>query len=86
MKEEYIVINKTNLLKRIEELEKVKPDDEKQDFYIKSKIYTLEQVLIDSIPLIPIIEESFDAGENLGRINCIGSSKEDHINQLKLKI
>jgi hypothetical protein len=88
-KSEYLIINKTAVQKRIAELETKIIDNPKMDedidefnlFWI-TKQNELQQVLSNSIPLIPEIEKSFDSGVNsvILRIlnekdNTIGHSK-----------
>ncbi len=72
--EEYIIINKTQLLKEIEELEGYKDEPELTELKVK------KQILSQSTPLIPEIEKAFDAGHRI----CKGGfmyipSKRDYI-------
>ncbi len=99
MKDEYIIINKTAIQKRIEELDKeisILCRAGNKDWEITNiaiaKLYSekhalnlfLSSIRYQSTPLIPEIEKAFDAGENLGRINCIGIPKREYIKNLKL--
>lgn len=72
MKDEYIIINKTAIQKRIEELEsKIDPNDKKSNpiwwqhtgQLIEKEINTLKQILSQS---------AFDAGSNCGE-DCANS-------------
>lgn len=66
MKNEYIIINKSVLEKRIKELE----EEEISEFspgrrlWVDSAIKNLKEVLSQSTPLIPEIEKAFDEGQN----------------------
>jgi hypothetical protein len=67
MNNEYVIINKTELLKRIEELEESLVVSEANNDSIRAgietfKIEQLEWCLSQSTPLIPEIEKAFDAG------------------------
>jgi len=89
-KSEYLIINKTAIQKRIDELETKIIDNPKMDedidefnlFWI-TKQNELQQVLSNSIPLIPEIEKAFDSGVNSvilkiinEKDNTIGHSKD----------
>ena len=75
-KDEYIIINKTAIQKRIEECEEVilelsdrNPTDweeAKNKVLLKNKteLNLLREILFQSTPLIPEIEKAFVAGEN----------------------
>lgn len=64
MKDEYIIINKSVLKKRIEELREV---CNKELGYASCKIYfELEHLIPKSTPLIPVLEETFEAGCDYG--------------------
>lgn len=66
MKDEYIIINKKTIQKRIEDLRQV---CNKELGYASDKIYfELEHLLSQSTPLIPEIEKAFDAGSENPRI------------------
>ena len=69
MKDEYIIINKTAIQKRIEELEKqlntlghTSQEEIHAQGYLSGKIQQLRETLSQSTPLIPEIEKAFDAG------------------------
>ena len=77
-KDEYIIINKTAILKRIEELEKGN-----ESMWWKERD-SLKQILSQSTPLIPEIEKAFGLG---AANNAIGEpSLSDYITNLKLDI
>lgn len=69
MKDEYIIVNKAQILERIEELrDKVSkltthPDDEceKRDYLLE--IDTLEEFVSQSIPLQSVLEQTYEAGK-----------------------
>lgn len=98
MNNEYIIINRTAIQKRIEELEKECKDLNTQWHDRKAKsleIIALKQILSQSIPLIPEVKKAFDAGQDLsGRANFKKGTKEynsyidkqDYISNLKLDI
>lgn len=79
MKDEYIIINKTAIQKRIEELEKQygllsnKSDrllsDIEEEREIVGEQRGLSQILSQSTPLIPEIEKAFDEGKGVGIIS-----------------
>jgi predicted transcriptional regulator len=69
MSNEYIIINKTTLQKRIEELTKEKERFNKfidtiEYNVLNSLIKQLEQILSQSTPLIPEIEKAIDFGKD----------------------
>lgn len=92
MKDEYIIINKTALLKRIEELEALwdvhstNPNKTMLCIEYQEKIDLLKEILSQSTPLIPEIENAFDKGYRIakGGFQYI-PSKRDYISNLKLK-
>lgn len=99
MKDEYIIINKTAIQKRVEELEnKMRSTNRLIDrplaMTIKCQINELKEVLSQSTPLIPEIEKAFDAGDDYRYWENNGSrsipsdilDKEDYISNLKLDI
>ena len=66
MRHEYIIVNKTALQKRLEELEfqrEREPDNYTQS-YLDGKIKQLNEVILKSTPLIPEIEKAFNVGVN----------------------
>ena len=89
-KDKYIIINKTAIQKRIEELEnKIGHNNPTQGQYVE--ITTLEQIISQSTPLIPEIEKAYKKGFTEG--TCFGATtiykyetSEDYISNLKLDI
>lgn len=65
MNEEYIIINKSTIMQRINELENKQGDkeftDPKDYSYLIGKIHQLEQVLLFSTPLTPELEKIWNA-------------------------
>lgn len=96
MKDEYVVINKKTILKRIEELkkdydEKAKVNDDQWCSIIAGQIIALKQTISQSTPLIPEIEKAFDAGRKLSNRSQLYTpdfywTKENYISNLKLNI
>lgn len=92
MKDEFIIINKTAIQKRIEELQKyVGSRRPSADEYAKMHIY--REILSQSTPLIPVLEDCYENGMGSGKYqqeygnNAKGSlSKEQYISNLKLDI
>lgn len=97
--DEYIIINKTALEKRIEELKK--PIAHYDGIYVSNeqmaKQDILEDILSQSIPLIPEIEKAFYEGKGVGIISyqpkghtldmeLYNERKQDYISNLKLDI
>lgn len=96
MKNEYIIINKTLIQKKIEELE------EKIAFYNKvgalhlnpnkvkaeTEISLLKQILSQSTPLIPVVGNAWDASLAFNHPAGFdsGINKQDYIANLKLDI
>lgn len=82
MKDEYIIINKTAILKRIEELKPISEYNERVGEYDSEGeiISELEYILSQSIPLIPEIQKALETG----REDTI--EYEDYISNLKLDI
>lgn len=64
MKDEYIIVNKTGICKRITKLKaKNNLNTSKREWvYEKGQEYALKRILSQSIPLIPEIEKAFDSG------------------------
>jgi len=61
----YVIIEATAIQKRIEELEKQRLLELKDDFYdtlYLGEINSLKQILSQSTPLIPEISKAYDAG------------------------
>ena len=101
MTEEYIIISKTAIQKRIEELEKQyillsnKSDrtlsDIEEEREIVGEQRSLAGMLSQSTPLISEIEKAFDAGRKLSNKSQLYTpdfywTKQDYITQLKLDI
>ena len=65
MNNEYIIINKTAIEERIEELEIIeKQESMNASLLVREEIETLKRVLSQSTPLIPEIENAFYEGKN----------------------
>lgn len=67
MEKEYIIINKTTIQKRIDELETKRNSEHKKGrdksaLRYENTILELKQILSQSTPLIPDIEKAYDAG------------------------
>ena len=99
MKDEYIIINRTTLKKRIEELKKeletlgdTCEGEIHTHGYMFGEINQLDKILSQSVPLIPEIEKAFLAGRSIDNIDSIDDIKptytqfEDYIPNLKLDI
>lgn len=102
MSNEYIIINKTSIQKRIEELEKELQNLEnlerkyrdkswdEQYAILPEQIDLLKAILSQSTPLIPVVEKAFDEGSFYGEdfINdeILKKGKQDYITNLKLDI
>lgn len=95
--QEYIIINKTAIQKRIEELEKEKTSNLTQNLvgfanHNEGEISALKQIISQSTPLIPEIEKAFLAGRAVDNMDSIDDMKptyiqfEDYISNLKLNI
>ena len=74
MKDEYIIINRTAIQKRIEELERLYRGCEKPS--IQGTLYNqlnieLKQIISQSTPLIPEIEKAFESGVDSLQDNLI---------------
>ena len=85
---EYIIINKTAIQKRIEELKTTLIISDKNE----KEISILEQILSQSTPLIPEIENAFDEGVKLKwegiliKKSELEQQKQEYISNLKLDI
>ena len=101
MKDEYIIVNKTAIQKRIEELEKEyillsnKSDRSLSNIEEEREIVgeqrALAKILSQSTPLTPEIEKAFDKGGNVSEKSYFNSKgykivKQDYISNLKLDI
>lgn len=73
MKNEYIIINKTALEKRIEELKGYKDEPE------ITQLLMLQQILLNSTNLLPEIEKAFDAGIEYGFYAAYNGDSEGDI-------
>ena len=87
---EYIIINKTKLLHRIEELEKgislCKPEQQLVKDLLMQELEIRKQILSQSTPLIPEIEKAFDAGSRNNQFPFSCVNKQEYISNLKLDI
>lgn len=93
---EYIIINKSDILKRIEELVKEsnlgKTIPSINCHMAESLIRFKEEILSQSVPLIPEIEKAFDAGNQYGFYEAHNANTGDildcdsYISNLKLEI
>lgn len=94
MKNEYIIINKTALEKRVKELEKeIYEYRDEQDYLdgLMQEYNTIKGILRQSIPLLPEIEKAFDTIEVFDSITgypdiSIVQQKKDYLKNLKLDI
>ena len=92
MKNEYIIINKSQIEKRIEELKESLATSEAHNDKIRASIETfeikqLEWCLSQSTPLIPEIEKSISYGIRKSFSSKKHSEvKQDYISNLKLDI
>ncbi len=94
MKDEYVIINKTAIQKRIEECNKYLTFvNKKHDAPYQKEIDVLQSILSQSTPLIPEIAKAHNTGRNYGCYLQGGSydhndniDSEDYISNLKLDI
>ena len=94
MEDEYIIINKTAIQKRIEELEKQRNSEHKKGhdksaLRYENTILELKQILFQSTDLIPEIEKAYDKGRVSAEVGSDDKdyvSKQDYILNLKLDI
>jgi len=88
-KDEYVIINKSKLLKRIEELEEEQKqiNEEKEPISLNinlKKQILIREILSQSTPLIPEIEKAFELG---AANNANGKPLlSEYISNLKLNI
>lgn len=79
MKDKYIIINKTAIQKRIEELEKELPNYQRNQLAgtlaCDALIKQLKQILSQSKPLIPEIEKALGAGLEVGMFDTVTPDK-----------
>ena len=73
MNNEYIIVNKTAIQKRIEELEKI---DEKE-IWEHMEFDTLKHILSQSTPLIPEINAAIEFGKDIIGSNTFISTDEN---------
>lgn len=86
MKDEYIIINRTTLEKRIEELEKI----DNKEIWEHMEFDTLKHVLSQSTPLIPEIEKAFNESRRQnswagGNLYGDGYDEEEDLTDFKYK-
>jgi hypothetical protein len=88
MNNKYIIVNKTAIEKRIEELKIIeKQESMNASLLVREEIETLKRVLTQSTPLIPEIEKAFDVGSERGEFGYGNANdKHDYISNLKLDI
>lgn len=88
MKDKYIIINKTALEKRMEELGKISPLDRLcYDGMIECEERILKEILSQSTPLIPEIEKAYNAGMLDKELSqTFDNPKGRYISHLKLDI
>lgn len=95
--DEYVIINKTKVLKIIEDLERElirmisKNYSETSRLQIEFTLNTYKQILSQSTSLIPILENAFDSGRKLSNKSQLYTpdfywTKENYISNLKLNI
>ena len=90
MNNEYIIVDRTKILQRIEELESKLIPNPDNDFSIDSynllfiaKQNALYEFLSNSIPLIPEIEKAIDAHKKYAWSSDV---KKDYISNLKIDL
>lgn len=85
MKEEYIIINKTAILKRIEEwVNKFGNEDSES---VSEAIHLFQSLSSQSTPLIPEIEKAFYGGQRSLKEKVLPKkTSQDYISNLKLDI
>lgn len=90
MNQEYVIINKTAIEKRIEELERLYKGCEKPS--IQGTLYNqlnieLKQILPKSTPFIPEIEKAYNAGKLHNELSITFDNPQGrYISNLKLNI
>lgn len=92
MNNEYIIINKTQLLKRIEELSFIGKSQGLTEHQFAEKSI-IENIVSQSTPLIPEIEKAFDEGssahsnsQDWNHPTTFDQDKQDYISNLKIDI
>lgn len=89
MKDEYIIINKTGIQQRIEELENLieKRKSNRICIEYRAELKVLKEILSQSIPLIPEIEKAFYGGQRSLKEKVLPKkTSQDYISNLKLNI
>lgn len=90
MKDEYVIINKTAIQKRIEELEEELPNFQRNQLAgtlaCDALIKELKKILSKSTPLIPVLEDAYFEGECYGIGADACTTKQEYISNLKLDI
>lgn len=85
MTQEYIIVSKTAIEERINQLKPTLLFTNRHEGEIKA----LENILSQSTPLIPEIEKAFEAGEKYWLYSeqvSLRGNKQDYISNLKLDI
>jgi len=89
MNNEYIIVDKTKILQRIEEMEKgmevfsfSKTHNTTMAAY-EATLSTLKQIISQSTPLIPEIEKAIDAHKKYAWSSDV---KKDYISNLKIEL
>ena len=83
----YIIIDAEAIEKRIEELENTEAIDRQDGIEIYKEMYVLKQILSKSTPLIPEIEDAYDAGKLDEEFSLIfDNPKGKYISNLKFDI
>ena len=96
MNNEYVIINKTAIQQKIEELEKERQEHEKVHIKMFDSIWAaktsqaidlLREILSLSTPLIPEIEKAYDAGKlDMELSQTFDNPKGRYLSNLKLDI
>lgn len=85
---EYIIINRTSIEKRIEELRNEKNLTEEDSVRNLTRIRILKEIISQSTPLIPEIEKSWEAGYSHGvhlSDHLENEKKKEYVSKLKFK-
>ena len=87
IEKEYLIINKTAIQKRIEELEYLRKhsSSDNNDYY-QGQIKALNEILSQSTPLIPEVEKAFEEGFDKCLEDNTIMNPTDYISNLKLDI
>ena len=87
MNPEYIIINRTAIQQRIDELEYLRKhsSSDNNDYY-QGQIKALNEILSQSTPLIPEIEKAFQQGVLFCQSPLENINLKNHITNLKLDI